>query len=231
PGCSNQKQVTLTFTPNGVTGTTCFTAEITKTFTLTVYKNDGITTNDTPFVGDKIRLRLGDATTPKLYVSEVKVQVGNGAIITLPSSCFGDANGNGNTYELSSQVSNGDWLQLQLGDSLGGAFTAPASCSVLADLKVFTVGTYTITVKYTSLKNYARRDVIYSSSTAVINVQSSGLSVPAIVGASVGSVAGVALIVAGGLVYRRRRQKKSTAAAAAKEDLEQVKEDALLVAQ
>ncbi|ORY40514.1 hypothetical protein BCR33DRAFT_768083 [Rhizoclosmatium globosum] len=232
-GCSNQKQVTLTFTPNGVTGTTCFTAEITKTFTLTVYKNDGTTTNDTPFVGDIIRLRLGDVTTPKLYVTEVKVQVGNGAIITLPTTCFGDANGNTNTnkYDLTTPAANGDWLQLQLGDSLGGAFTAPASCSVLADLKVFTVGTYTITVTYTSLQNYRRRDVIYSSSATVINVKSSGLSVAAIVGASVGSVAGVALIVAGGLAYRRRRQNKSTAAAAAKEDLEQVKEDALLVAQ
>ncbi|ORY40517.1 hypothetical protein BCR33DRAFT_768085 [Rhizoclosmatium globosum] len=229
PGCSNQKQVTLTFTPNGVTGTTCFTAEITKTFTLTVYKNDGTTTNDTPFVGDIIRLHLGDATTPKLYVTEVKVQVGNGAIITLPTTCFGDANGNTNKYDLTTPADNGDWLQLQLGDAQGGAFTAPASCSVLADLKVFTVGKYTITVKYTSLKNYRRRDVIYSSSTTVIDVKSSGLSVAAIVGASVGSVAGVALIVAGGLVYRRRRQNESTAAAA-KEDLEQVKEDALLVA-
>ncbi|ORY40513.1 hypothetical protein BCR33DRAFT_787612 [Rhizoclosmatium globosum] len=67
---------------------------------------------------------------------------------------------------------------------------------------------------------------IFSSSTTVTNVQ----RVSAIVEAFTAPFAGVALIVAGSLAYRRRRQNKSTAAAA-KKDLEQVKEDALLVAQ
>ncbi|KAJ3079879.1 hypothetical protein HDU99_009879 [Rhizoclosmatium hyalinum] len=233
-GCSEGKTFTLTFVNSAASDTGCaFNVAITVDYGLTL--TNGFTS---PIVVDNdVSFDIGtfaDSTvvggTPKLVITSVKVETtgATAASVTLDPSCYTDSN---NGLALA-KANHGDRVKFHVEK---GAFptdgTTTPKCTDATPLAIFNPGTYKVTVNYKNIEETsAGRRRASSNGTSPVGqtkiemnvLPKSGVPTVTIVGATVGSVAAVALIAVGAIVIRRRNLQKRAAA---------IKESEVLVAQ
>ncbi|ORY26435.1 hypothetical protein BCR33DRAFT_773781 [Rhizoclosmatium globosum] len=136
--CTPQKVSSLTITSSDVAG--CSLPQ-----NLAVTLDNGLDLEDIP-LDTTVVFKLGDLnTSPKVYVTGITITNGPDTV-TLPASCYGDANGpnKGNL----SPVDHGDKISLYTGSN--PLFLPPSSCSANAPLSIFSASEdkYEVTIYY-----------------------------------------------------------------------------------